>query len=178
MGALQLGTSLDGRLGVGLFYKVGVDDPMERTIIPLSYLPSAAPEQMSNSAAQADMNDPSQTLIVQRKARAAVEAAAPKSVGLQVWCVSCVLHTVVAAGPNRFVFSFGSGVGFRLGHGDCETTPHPRRIEALASRGIGAESISCANKFSGIVAVTISNSSAHDEDSVKNSKREDENGCP
>ena len=43
----------------------------------------------------------------------------------------------------------------RLGHGDCETTAHPRRIEALARRGIGAESISCANKFSGIVTLTV-----------------------
>jgi alpha-tubulin suppressor-like RCC1 family protein/ankyrin repeat protein len=148
------GCSMDGRLGVGLFQKVGVEDKLEKTTFaPSPVSPTPTPDQLSQlEQAEEDVN--SRNPIVARKAQEYVDLFALQSpmAGIQVHQVSCgLMHSVCSAGPQNTVFSWGSGVGYRLGHGDCLTTAWPRRLDSLFDQSIGAESIQCCNTYTGIL---------------------------
>ena len=151
-GLYAWGCSMDGRLGVGLMEKVGVEDKLERTTFASSPVSPALTEEQLDQLRQAKSElATSRHPIVLRKAQEVVDLHALQSpmAGLQVHSVSCgVLHTVCIAGATRSLFSWGSGVGYRLGHSDCVTTSWPRKIESMK---FPCETVQCCNTYTGIL---------------------------
>ena len=152
------GCSMDGRLGVGLYRKVGVEDILEQTTFaPSPVSPKPTSDQIDQYETSVEEMESSRNPIVYKKAKEYVdlfELQSPMS-GLQVHSISCgLMHTVCSAGATRTVFSWGSGVGYRLGHGDCITTAWPRRIDSLWKEKQGAETVLCCNTYSGLLTPT------------------------
>jgi hypothetical protein len=149
------GSSMDGRLGVGLYFKVGVTDPLDKTTFAPSPVSKKPSRDEKNQLIQAKYDFENTTNpIVARKAKEYIDLCALRlpMAGLQVHHISCgYMHTVCSAGGKRTVFSFGSGVGYRLGHGDCVTTAWPRRLDSLYNQNISADKIHCCNTYTGIV---------------------------
>jgi alpha-tubulin suppressor-like RCC1 family protein len=63
--------------------------------------------------------------------------------GVRVRCVCGGYRVAFAIGEKGELFSWGSGKNWRLGHGDTQDQPSPKRIEALKGVRVSSVSVGC-----------------------------------